>query len=278
LRKSLLTTRRPGPDIRYAVLETVRQFAGQHLETMCEADTIRGRHASYFATGADTNFMRWRTSAEQEAYVWLEQEFDNLRAAFHWARDAGEIDVPARIAADIGDMARFRLRDEAATWAPDIVGTAREIRHPRLIILLTWAASWAWGLGRLDDAKQYGEEAIALAANPAFEPFCWAYADLAMIAVFEGDAARAAELARAGAAHKADARDRFCLALLPYFLTTSGHAEEAIAVLDHAVSRIDAAGLSVSATMIRWSAGKAFAASDVTRALATFEQAAEMAR
>ena len=278
VRKSLLTTRRPDHGIRYGVLETVRQFSAQYLETLGEAETIRDRHASLFATHADANFTRWRGPAEQEAYLWLDQELDNLRAAYHWAHGAGRVDIAARIASDIGDMARFRLRDEAATWAPAIVDAARKIRHPRLIILLTWASSWAWGLGRLREAIQYGEEAISVAGDPAFEPFSWAFTDLAMIAVFEGDAARAAALAREGATREADARDRFCLAMLPYFLTTSGHEDEAMASVDHAVSRVDAAGVPFSASIVRWSEGKAFARRDITRALAAFEQAAEIAR
>jgi ATP/maltotriose-dependent transcriptional regulator MalT len=98
-----------------------------------------------------------------------------------------------------------------------------------------------------------------------------------MIAVFEGDAARAAALARAGAALDADARDRCCLAMLAYFLTTSDHGDEAMASVKHAISRVGAAGVP-SASIVRWSEGKAFAGREIARALAASEQAAEIAR
>ncbi len=72
---------------------------------------------------------------------------DNLRSAFRWARDNEQTDLAARIASNVGDMARFRLRDEAANWAAEIVDPARATRHRRLTVLLTWAASSAWSYG-----------------------------------------------------------------------------------------------------------------------------------
>ena len=62
----------------------------------------------------------------------------------------------------IGDIARFRLRDEAASWAEEVVEAARATHHRRLTVLLTWAASSAWSLGRLEEAKRFGEEAVNL--------------------------------------------------------------------------------------------------------------------
>src|SRR5437763_14771489 len=76
------------------------------------------------------------------------------------------------------------------------------------------AADSAWGLGLLDEAKRFGHEALTLANDPRFEPLVWAYADLAQIAIFEGDVATSLELLRTGAAHPVDRRDRVNLAYL----------------------------------------------------------------
>ena len=161
-------------------------------------------------------FKIWISPREREAYEWLDREIANLRAAFRWAKDSGEIDLAARIASNVGDMGRMRLRDEAANWASEIVDAAREIEHPQLVLLLTWAASSAWAFQRLDEGKRFGEEAIALAEDPRFDTFVWAYTDLAMIAALQGDHSRSLALLLAGSAHPADREDRFCLAMLHY--------------------------------------------------------------
>src|SRR5436309_16134686 len=85
------------------------------------------------------------------------------------------------------------------------------IAHRKLPLVLTMAADSAWGMGQLEEAKEYGREAIALANDERFEPLIWAYADLSQIALFEGDVEGALDLLREGARHPADRRDRFVL-------------------------------------------------------------------
>ena len=107
------------------------------------------------------------------------------------------------------------------------------------------AADSAWGLGLLDDAKRYGHEAIALADDPRFEPFVWAYADLAQIAIFEGDVATSLELLRTGAAHPADRRDRVNLA---YLIFVGGAVGQQLPddELAEAMSQINATGFPMA--------------------------------
>jgi tetratricopeptide (TPR) repeat protein len=202
----------------------------------------------------------------------------NLRAAFRWARGHGEIDIAATIASGIGDMARFRLRGEAATWAAEIVEAARAARHRRLMVLLTWAASSAWSLAQLQAARRFGEEAVALSGNMDFDQFVWAFTDLAMVAAYEGDVEQAAKLARAGAEHGADSHDRFCLAMLPYFLTLGESAGEATKASDASLAAVEAAGVPTCISIALWSRGKALAAADPETALAEYERAIEVAR
>jgi hypothetical protein len=104
-------------------------------------------------------------------------------------------------------MARFRFREEAAGWAAEIVDAARRVRHRRLAVLLTWAASSAWGVARLEEARRHGEEAISLAGNPAFDPFMCAYGDLAFVVSYGGDVERALTLVRTGAVLRAAPAD-----------------------------------------------------------------------
>ena len=278
VRKSLLSIERSDAALRYSLLETIRQFGEEQLAGLGESAATRARHAGFFAAESDAAFKLWLGPRQREAYAWLDREMANLRAAFRWANERGEIDIAARIASDIGDMARFRVRDEAAGWAAEIVDAARRVRHRRLAVLLTWAASSAWSFGRLEEAQRYGEEAISLAGDAGFDPFVWAFTDLAMVATFQGDPGRAAELVREGAEHEADRHDRFCLAILPFFLALGGRADEARKRSDDIIAKVAATGIPSSLCAALWAKGEAFAQSDAATALAAYEEAAAVAR
>ena len=59
VRKSLVNVERSGAGIRYGLLETIRQFAEEQLVAMSEAESVRARHARYFADDADAKFRLW---------------------------------------------------------------------------------------------------------------------------------------------------------------------------------------------------------------------------
>src|SRR5262249_39663403 len=160
------------------------------------------------------HFEIWRGPQQRVSHEWLDREIDNLRAAFRWAVEHNDIESAARIGG-VGEMARNRLREEAAGWSAEIADAARAIRYRRLPVLLAWAASSAWALGHWEEANRYGEEAIALADDPEFEPFLWACGDLAFVAAFNGDLERALALVESGAKREADDKDRMCLAHVP---------------------------------------------------------------
>jgi predicted ATPase len=278
VRKSLINVDRGDSVLRYGMLETIRQFAEDQCAAIGERDAALLRHAQFFAAESDSQFKTWLSPHQASAYEWLDRELDNLRAAFRWAKEQPDIDPAARIASDIGDMARFRLREEAANWAVDIVYAARAARHRRLAVLLTWAASSAWSFGRLADAKRYGAEAICSADDPAFDPFIWAYADLAMVASYEGDLAQAKHFIDAGAKHRADQHDRFCLAMLLYFAAISGSTEDAIKIADDVIAKVEASGVPCSISIAYWAKGEALAAVDPHAALQAYQHALAIAQ
>jgi predicted ATPase/class 3 adenylate cyclase len=277
VRKSLINVERSNTGIRYGLLETIRQFAEEQLVAMSEAEAVRTRHGHYFADDADAKFRLWLSPNQLAAYHWLDHEIDNLRAAFRSAIEHGDVDIAARIASSIGDMARFRLREEAALWAEEVVEIARTVRHRRLALLLTWAASSAWSFGRLEDAKRFGCEAIALADNPEFDTFLWAFADLAMVASMERDPGEAVRLMRAGSQHPGDRHDRFCLGFLVCFAAAAGHLEEAMQMADEVTEAANATGIPSSITLAYWAKGQAFATSNPGVALKAHEHALDVA-
>ena len=116
VRKSLLVADRSSGRTRYSMLETIRQFAEDQLVARGEATEARAAHAGYFA-GRETDILAlWDSPRQREAYDWFAIELPNLRTAFRWAADQGDLDVAAPI----------------ATWASWLGFLTRELRTDRV--------------------------------------------------------------------------------------------------------------------------------------------------
>jgi non-specific serine/threonine protein kinase len=84
--KSLvLVDRREEAEPRYALLETVRQFAFERLRAAGEVETTRQRHAEHFLRMAEQAYDA-RLTQEDHWSAALEREHDNIRAALDWLR------------------------------------------------------------------------------------------------------------------------------------------------------------------------------------------------
>ena len=80
------------------MLETIRQFAEEQLVASGAADRGATAHARYFA-GRETDIMAlWDSPRQRDAYDWFTAELANLRTAFRWAADHGDLDTAAAIA------------------------------------------------------------------------------------------------------------------------------------------------------------------------------------
>ncbi|HJV04499.1 MAG TPA: tetratricopeptide repeat protein [Actinomycetota bacterium] len=100
----LRRTETPAGEIRFHMLETVREYAAERLEEEEDAADVRRRHARYFlelANRAEPHLV----GADQKA--WLDRfdhEHDNLRAALKWTLQAGEVEAGQQAA---GALWRF---------------------------------------------------------------------------------------------------------------------------------------------------------------------------
>lgn len=276
--KSLINVQHGEGAPRYSMLETIRAFGAERLAARPGHEAVYQAHAEFYAAQADETFAIWRSPREGEAYLWLDREINNLRNAFRWAKETGHVDPAARIASSVGDMGRFRLREEAAGWAEEIVEAARAARHPRLTVLLTWCASSAWAFSRFEDAQRFGEDALALLDDPHFEPFVWAYGDLAFVALFSGDVDKAIDLLATGARHPADALDRFIMAFHLYIMATAGRGAEALEIAEDVVAKVDARGVPMAMAIAHGARAGLLEASDPEAALAEYEHAISVAK
>jgi len=104
LDQSLLRELEEEKEPRFAMLETIREYAAERLEAGDQAGTVRDRHATYYLRLAEEAEPEL-TRAEQVRWLErLEAEHDNLRAALRRLLDAQQAEEALRLA---GALSRF---------------------------------------------------------------------------------------------------------------------------------------------------------------------------
>lgn len=73
-----------GDDLRYRMMETIRQYAHEKLFEYRESEIVRERHARYSLHLAETSEPYLRTREQVTWLNHLESELDNLRLALEW--------------------------------------------------------------------------------------------------------------------------------------------------------------------------------------------------
>ena len=164
VRKSLLVADRSSGRTRFSMLETIRQFAEEQLVAGGEATEVRTAHARYFA-GRETDILAlWDSPRQREAYDWFTVELANLRTAFRWAADHGDLDDAATIATYAGFLGFLVENYEPIAWAEELIEPARAVDHPRLAFLYV-IASLCWLVGRIEAAVGYSDAGQTVIGN-----------------------------------------------------------------------------------------------------------------
>lgn len=158
VRKSLLVADRTSARTRFSMLETIRQFAEDQLVGSDDPAAIRTAHARYFA-GLETEVLAlWDSPRQHEAYQWLNRELANLRTAFHWSADRGDLDTAATIAVTAIFLGYFVEQWEPIAWLEELIPDAVAAQHPRLAQLYVGAANCS-ALGQVRSFDAYAEAA-----------------------------------------------------------------------------------------------------------------------
>lgn len=132
--KSILIVENRPDGTRYALLETVRQYALEKLGESGEADAVRTRHRDHFMDVAIA--LDGDVAANEQHLRRTERELDNLRAAFAWSRDRTDDESALKLASSLQPIWRRcgRLREGLAWFAaaletgadsPDVSATVR---------------------------------------------------------------------------------------------------------------------------------------------------------
>ncbi|MCV6974766.1 helix-turn-helix transcriptional regulator [Mycobacterium bourgelatii] len=120
--KSLVIAERCGDRTRYRLLETMRHYAMEKLEESGEAAEVRSRHRDHYAAMA-ARLDRQAANGSQRPIERAEIEIDNLRTAFAWSRENGEIERALELTSALQPLwlTRGRLQ-EGLAWFDAALG------------------------------------------------------------------------------------------------------------------------------------------------------------
>jgi predicted ATPase len=265
VRKSLLVADRSSGRTRYSMLETIRQFAAEQLAASGAAIEARTAHARHFAGREADVLALWDSPRQREAYTWFTAELANLRAAFRWAADQGDLDHAAALTSYAAFLGVWIENYEPVAWAEELIEPARAVDHPRLAFLYV-LASQSFHPGRVKAAVRYSDAGQPVIASGSHEVPFGVDGWLGAACMIVGQPQRYVEWCRAQLARGRDTRV-ITWAIYVLALTATGRGEEARAATD---GLIDAAETTDNPCMLSyalWAHGFAFHDTDPVVAL-----------
>ena len=247
------------------MLETIRQFAEEQLVAGGEATEARTAHARYFA-GREADIMAlWDSPRQREAYAWFTVELANLRTAFRWAADHGDLDVAAALATYVGWLGICVQNYEPVAWAEELIESARAVDHPRLAFLYVMG-SRCFTTGRIEAAVGYCDAGQIVVGRSRDVPPYGIEGVLGVVYLTIGQPERLAELCRAQLARRRD-NDVHLRAWLVGALALAGSDGEAMDCADGLIEAAEATGNPHLLALALGTCGWAFRDADPVGAL-----------
>lgn len=241
---------------RLLMLETIREYGLECLESSGEMESARVMHAAYFLGLAEEAEPRLKGAQQLLWQTRLEREQENVRAAFQWLLERKETALVLRFFSALGHYWTICGHlNEARHWLQAVSSLlhegARTVERARA---LAAAAELVSALGDYTTARALAGESATL-ARALGEKQCLAYAlhRDAQARWFHGDLVISQELIEEGMALAREGEDAWLLASLTSFLGTvcyfqktfveaRAHFEQAVAQFraladNHALSR-----------------------------------------
>ena len=154
----------PDGDVRFDLLETIREYALFRLVERREVDDLRQRHATWFLDLAEAAEPELVGPDQATWVVRLQEEAGNLRAALTWSLDGGELETGLRMA---GVLFRFwSIRGELSEgrrWLEQALQRDADIAPAVRAKALFAAGYTALGQGDFAEAIRHFEASLELA-------------------------------------------------------------------------------------------------------------------
>jgi predicted ATPase len=273
VRKSMVTVQRVGSHNRYAMLETIRQYAAEQLAAST-IEGVREAHARYFADLAEINWRRWDGPEQPRVLDWASNELPNLRAGFRWATDHGRFETATAIAAHTAMITWPLQLFEPVGWAEELLDPAEAAGVGHLPRLYTAAALCCF-VGRADRGTIYARKAVALESDPRFDGFAPEWRRFVAAAAALHATEGGLEEALAIVAGQPSVLDRVMeLAELP----NAGRSGQAREIAEATMIALRERGNPMFYVFGLAGCGRAFTDTDPQRALAAFREALDYSR
>jgi predicted ATPase/DNA-binding SARP family transcriptional activator len=180
---------------RFAMLETIGEYAREQLARSDEAEAVRRRHAEHFLQ-LSIDVSPGLLAVDAETFARFDDEYDNLRAALGCFADDGDVVSEVRLLDALWNFytVRGHLSELRALLEGAIARSAGADAHTRALARIHYGAC-AFRQGDLERAREATEEALALSRELGDEnEVTRCIGTLGNIAVGEGDLDRAVEL------------------------------------------------------------------------------------
>ena len=166
--KSLVVAQRDGPETRYRLLETIREYGEERLAGTGETELLRTTHAEYFCQLADRLLGDLFGPRQVTAGRHLVAEQENVLAAVNHAIDTNNVDLALR-------LVRSSSRRGMAGWrlilpVDAVLRLPGATDHPLYPFGLAAAADEAAFRGDLTRSEALCEEALASARRLGSDP------------------------------------------------------------------------------------------------------------
>ena len=276
VRKSLLVADRSSGRTRFSMLETIREFAEEQLVADGLAEATRDAHARFFASRESDVVALWDSPRQREAYDWFTGELANLRTAFRWATDRGDIDTAATIVeyAFIGPLIE---QYEPAAWAEELIEPAKAADHRKLATLYMRCLSMQLGRpARRRNALQRKRCEVAR-KRPLRQIPLHCEATLGSPYISPGLPERWQDVARQTLEHIEDSHGHTRASLI-MALALGGAHDEAIALADGLVALAESTHNPFSLAQALLAVALAYRYADPQKALASLRRALEIAQ
>ncbi|HXI83468.1 MAG TPA: tetratricopeptide repeat protein [Verrucomicrobiae bacterium] len=148
--------------IRYRLLETIRQYAREKLESTSDSEGVRARHREFFLQLAERGGAQL-TGPDQASWLQrLEMEHDNLQIALAWAVTR-DVTLGIRLAKALGRFWEFRGHwKEGLRWLEQCLSAGDTVAKDLRAAALDAAGNLASCQGDYRRARALFEEQLAL--------------------------------------------------------------------------------------------------------------------
>jgi predicted ATPase/class 3 adenylate cyclase len=174
-----------GGEPRYAMLETIREYAAERLEARGEADAVRERHAIWLAEYAEGEMERYAGPEHGRSLDLIAAYIDDFRSALAWAFERSDSSVAVRMALALSRYWDERDTSEGIRWLERAASLS--IADTQMQLRLTRRLGWVHSrrgeseaafqdlqeLLRLGRAAGDPEAVSSALSNLAFESLTW---------------------------------------------------------------------------------------------------------